>query len=238
MTKEFDKYQRSGAYHWQQTDSSPNNPRFNPPLLARYRVMAGAVPAAARMLLDAGCGDGYLLYCISRTRHSVQLHGIDALEDAIRLARSQLGSHQCNAFLQTASVCALPFHGALFDTVCMADIIEHLPEPEQALEECRRVLKKDGLLLLSTPNRQPGGCWDRLHVREFTPGELEALCGKYFTRVSIKACWHMRLFRTWQQGGRLRQLINFIARAGCNPFAWQTATPTLAYGQLIAVCAP
>jgi len=236
--REFDKYHRSGAYHWHQTDPAGDNPQFNPPLLARYRVMADAVPGATRMLLDAGCGDGYLLYRITRIRPSAQLFGIDALEAALKLARSQLVAHQCSAFLQTASVCAMPFHGALFDTVCMADIIEHLPEPEQALAEARRVLKKDGLLLLSTPNRQPEGCWDRLHVREFSPEELAEVCKKHFTRVTIKACWPMRLFRKWQQGGRLRQLINFMARAGCNPFAWQTERPSGAYGQLIAVCAP
>ncbi len=46
----------------------------------------------------------------------------------------------------------LPFKDQIFDTVIAGDIIEHLENPSKFLRECNRVLKKEGLLILSTPN--------------------------------------------------------------------------------------
>jgi len=230
------KYEQMGAYHWRQTDPDPHNAAFNPPLAARYQAISQSVPPATRMLLDAGCGDGYLLYCIGRTRPGARMHGIDLLETAIRLARSELAARHCRACLHTASVGEMPFRAAVFDTVCMADVIEHLNDPGQALAESRRVLKPGGTLLLSTPNRQPDRMWDTLHVREFAADELAALCGNYFPRVSIVACWPMAVFRAWRRNALLRSAMNLLARRGCNLFLWRTARPSPAYGQLIARC--
>lgn len=232
----FDKYERSGAYHWRQTDPSPRNPTFNPPLLARYQAMVREVPATTRLLLDAGCGDGYLLYCISRRRPCAQLHGIDARASAIRLARLQLLAHHCSAVLQTASVAEVPFRAGVFDTVCMADVIEHLAESGRALAEARRVLRPGGMLLLSTPNRHPDRVWDRLHIREFTAEELADMCGSYFSRVSVAACWPMLFLGAWKRSAVIRNFINLLARHGCNLFLWRTSRPTAAYGQLIVRC--
>ncbi len=71
-----------------------------------------------------------------------------------------------------------------FDFVVAGDILEHLPEPERALELLRPLLKPDGLLLVSLPNvanvtvrlgllvgRFPSadrGILDRTHLRFFT----------------------------------------------------------------------
>ncbi len=45
-----------------------------------------------------------------------------------------------------------PFQDKQFDTVLAGDVIEHLENPSMFLREINRVLKKDGKLLLSTPN--------------------------------------------------------------------------------------
>lgn len=47
---------------------------------------------------------------------------------------------------------ALPFDNSSFDAVTMFDVIEHIPDDGKAITEALRVLKKDGFLLLSTPN--------------------------------------------------------------------------------------
>ena len=50
------------------------------------------------------------------------------------------------------SVCSMPmFEGASFDAVFMMEVLEHVPEPQQALSEIRRVLKPGGRLILSVP---------------------------------------------------------------------------------------
>jgi SAM-dependent methyltransferase len=49
----------------------------------------------------------------------------------------------------------LPFNNGSFDTVVLLEVLEHLPNPIIALQEAQRVLKKDGLLVLSTPFLYP-----------------------------------------------------------------------------------
>lgn len=49
---------------------------------------------------------------------------------------------------------SLPFAAGIFDVVTLWDVVEHLPCPEGALAEARRVLRPGGLLAFSTPNDQ------------------------------------------------------------------------------------
>lgn len=45
----------------------------------------------------------------------------------------------------------LPFEDAMFDTIILSDVIEHIKEPNQLISECVRVLKKDGCLFINAP---------------------------------------------------------------------------------------
>jgi GT2 family glycosyltransferase/SAM-dependent methyltransferase len=62
----------------------------------------------------------------------------------------------CNQTERVTFICgdatALPFESASFDAVTMFDLIEHVPDDQQAIAEALRVLKPGGYLLLSTPN--------------------------------------------------------------------------------------
>lgn len=46
----------------------------------------------------------------------------------------------------------MPFKDKTFDSITAGDVIEHLENPAQFLRECKRVLKNDGTLIISTPN--------------------------------------------------------------------------------------
>jgi 2-polyprenyl-3-methyl-5-hydroxy-6-metoxy-1,4-benzoquinol methylase len=48
----------------------------------------------------------------------------------------------------------LPFEANSFDVIYAAELIEHLYDPDFFLEECNRVLKKNGVIIVSTPNLQ------------------------------------------------------------------------------------
>lgn len=50
-----------------------------------------------------------------------------------------------------ASGTSLPLKDESFDGVLCADVLEHIPDEESAFKEIRRVLKKDGVLIASTP---------------------------------------------------------------------------------------
>jgi len=49
----------------------------------------------------------------------------------------------------------LPFMDASFDTVVLLEIIEHIPNPLSAIKEALRVLKHDGLIIISSPFLYP-----------------------------------------------------------------------------------
>jgi SAM-dependent methyltransferase len=77
-----------------------------------------------------------------------------------------------------ADVARLPVAARSVDVIAAFDVIEHLADPGQALQEFRRVLKRDGVLLLSVPAYE--WAWTDLdrqwgHHRRFARGKLTPL---------------------------------------------------------------
>lgn len=50
---------------------------------------------------------------------------------------------------------AIPLKSDSFDTILCTEILEHVAEPQQALKEMFRVLRRSGILILTTPQRAP-----------------------------------------------------------------------------------
>lgn len=120
-------------------------------------------------LLDAGCGTGGTTVDLRRFGEVV---GIDLAWEALEPARGR-GLNQ----LARGSIESLPFASASFDVVTSFEVVYHLGVANDlsAFQEVRRVLKRDGMLLL----RVPGHDWlrgehDRLvHTRHrYTPDEV------------------------------------------------------------------
>lgn len=86
------------------------------------------------LVLEVGCGRGAFQDLVA---HYV---GVDLSE---RVARYLHKPFFC------ASATALPFHDNSFEAIWSIHVLEHVPNPEQALLEMRRVLKPNGLLFLS-----------------------------------------------------------------------------------------
>lgn len=59
--------------------------------------------------------------------------------------------HDVTSVDVTASILQLPFRDESFDCVLVTEVLEHVPDPVKALGECRRVLKANGKLFLTTP---------------------------------------------------------------------------------------
>ena len=94
-------------------------------------------PPGAR-LLDVGCGSGATVRHV-RTNHGLEAHGVDLDRD---LARGR--NH-----LVCASGERLPFQEGAFDGVMLECSLSVMIDPDQVLQECRRVLARDGRLLIS-----------------------------------------------------------------------------------------
>ena len=228
QTVKFDKYVEGGAYHWIECDRSARN--YNPPLEARYKVLVDKLGETKRAL-DAGCGDGYLMNLLrSRCEEVV---GIEFDATGAELAAAKL-SEYTNCKVIRASCYEIPFADHSFDAVLLADVIEHLPEPERCLEEIGRVLTPEGALLLTTPKWRPDRMWDTHHVKEYTPEDLHGLLQSYFSNISLSYFWPLRwstLYST-KIGWRL---IRLFARHAYNPFL-REGLEVERYGQIMAIC--
>lgn len=95
-------------------------------------------------LLDFGCGIGGFLD-IAR-KNSWETFGVDSSEVAVRIARTRFGLAVFKS-LDSAS-----FPSAYFDVVSLWDSIEHLSNPLGVLKELRKLVKKNGVLFIYTPN--------------------------------------------------------------------------------------
>ncbi len=95
------------------------------------------------IVLDVGCSNTPLLNYLSAKSRIVI--GIDTDLNALRSINKK------NSYLIAASAENLPIESEVIDTVLMLDVIEHLSSDKMAIAEAWRVLKKDGILILSVP---------------------------------------------------------------------------------------
>jgi SAM-dependent methyltransferase len=99
------------------------------------------------VVLDVGCGCGNVLEKIVKGR----LYGIDISEYAIGQAEKRL---QRRATLHRCDAQSLPFEAGSFDKIMCSEVVEHTLEPEVVFGEMWRVLKPDGICVVSIPNEK------------------------------------------------------------------------------------
>lgn len=99
-----------------------------------------------RKLLDAGCGTGWF------SKAAVERGAIVTSMDIGENLLEQV-SRKCNSQRVVGSILNIPFPDETFDIVMSSEVIEHVPDPDKAIVELFRVLKKGGTLILTTPNK-------------------------------------------------------------------------------------
>jgi SAM-dependent methyltransferase len=123
-----------------------------PRSLAQARMLAAALGPAARTgprtVLDIGCGDGTAAATAAPLLTGHRVIGVDWSQDALRRARTRI-PHAIRGELTDGG---LPLRTESADAVLFSEVIEHLVDPDAALDEIRRVLRPGGHLMLSTPN--------------------------------------------------------------------------------------
>ncbi|MCX5751417.1 MAG: class I SAM-dependent methyltransferase [Candidatus Saganbacteria bacterium] len=99
-------------------------------------------------LLEVGCGPGYFLLCMEKWFPKCDLAAVDIDEGLV-----QFSSKSCKrAKIIMHDGQSIPFMDNTFDVVCSLQVIEHIKDPELFFREAKRVLRKNGLLLIATPN--------------------------------------------------------------------------------------
>ncbi|MFJ8663658.1 class I SAM-dependent methyltransferase [Streptomyces sp. NPDC093795] len=175
--------------------------------LRQARMLADALgpvgpgrPAAT--VLDVGCGDGSAGAIAARVLDGHRIVGIDWSQDALRRAAPRLS--QVVRGELTGS--GLPFASGSADAVLFSEVVEHLVDPDSALDELRRVLRPGGHLMLSTPNL--AAWYNRaLLLAGVQPVFSEVSLRGIHGRPGSEVVGHLRLYTA-------RALREFVAASG------------------------
>jgi ubiquinone/menaquinone biosynthesis C-methylase UbiE len=151
-----------------------------------HRYMYASNFVTGKNILDIACGEGYGSSYLAR--HAAHVTGIDISEEAVLHAQNTYKKD--NLEYKAGSAASIPVTGEhIFDVIVSFETIEHITEPDQEsfMREVKRLLKPDGMLIISTPDKKyytdiPGIC-NEFHLREFYEEEFRDFLEKDFTHV-------------------------------------------------------
>lgn len=98
-------------------------------------------------LVDLGCGTGELLFQLQDT--ASKLLGVDSSPKMLEQARKKLGQSHQGLDLRLGEMEHLPLSDQEADLAILNMVLHHLPLPEAGIREVSRVLKKDGLFIIT-----------------------------------------------------------------------------------------
>lgn len=139
-------------------------------------------------LLEIGCGGGKLSSELQKLGY--QVFSTDYEPTAVEYTKG-LGIE--NAFVCDSGV-GLPLKDNCMDLIVMTDVLEHIQDHELAINECKRVLKSGGHIILTVP-----ACpclfssWDRWnkHFRRYTRKQLKILAKETNMRIEKLTFWNI-----------------------------------------------
>jgi SAM-dependent methyltransferase len=120
-------------------------------------------------VLDIGCNEGKLLKAIP---FECSKYGIDISSFAIERARASNPGDEITFWVSDAY--NIPESWLNFDTIIVSDVIEHLTDPVRALPAWKERLRKNGRILILTPNLLNFQNLERISKGEQIPSEPRA----------------------------------------------------------------
>lgn len=172
-----------------------------------------------KYVLDAACGAGFGGDILIKSGAGY-VAGLDQAVSAVVAAKEEFSAEK-NAYL-TGDATNLPFAADTFDVITSFETIEHVPNCRALLREFRRILKRDGVLYCSTPNKAvtspDGDPTNPYHFQEFTESELDRVLSEVFVDVRIfgQRC------RRETTNSTLRSLVwSSLAARGIRKLPWK-----------------
>ncbi len=139
-----------------------------------------------KKVLELGCGPGHMSQVL-RNNFGCNIIGIEIDEEAAKVARN---------FCHEVVVCNLDdtdltrlFEKNTFDVIVMADVLEHLKEPQHTLVQCKQLVSDDGYMVISIPNVAYAGVVASLMMAQFPYADLGILDRthlRFFTGPSFR----------------------------------------------------
>lgn len=178
--------------NYQSYEQDSVEPRIGAPFfqehLARYLFASKFVQN--KKVLELGCGKGYGSFYLAHFANQVvgcdlNQSSLDFAEENYKRPNLRFASHDVNLPDSQGLL------GAPFDVIVTHEVLEHLPPEltETFLTSIKKLLKPDGLLLLSTPNHdvvmKSGMPVPEFHINNLTARELRALLRSHFKQTRM-----------------------------------------------------
>jgi len=156
---------------------------------ARFRRIGRMIDGIQGKLLDIGCAGGTFTNELSKCCDA-QITAVDISPDAVAYAKTKYPHIRFQVY--DADDSHLPFADNSFDTVTILETLEHVLNPVEVLQEMKRIVKKDGQVIVlvpaenwyfrlgwavwtKLPGNLGGGVWDDSHVQRFDGYKLRNL---------------------------------------------------------------
>jgi ubiquinone/menaquinone biosynthesis C-methylase UbiE len=171
---------------------------------ARHRYCFAKKFSKGKEVLEVACGSGMGLGYLAQEAKAVTGGDID--ETNLSFAHRHYKGRQGISILKLDAH-QLPFPDKSFDTVILFEAIYYLQHPEKFAEESRRLLRKDGTLIIGSVNRE----WSDFHlspfaVKYFSAKELYEMLKSRFEAVTIYGAFPV-------EKGLKARIISFIKQA-------------------------
>jgi protein-L-isoaspartate O-methyltransferase len=150
-----------------------------------HRYVLASSLAKGKHVLDVASGEGYGSNLLAQVAASVM--GVDISAEVIEHAQETY--QRPNLEFRVGDCTQLPVDSSSIDVVVSFETIEHHDQHEAMLAEISRVLKPDGMLIISSPNKQTysdiPGTHNQFHVKELYLDEFERLLRRVFSNVVL-----------------------------------------------------
>lgn len=171
-------------------------------LIDRFHTRIGELirRTGATRMLDAGCGEGFLLQHLLQESRTPDYIGSDLRLEAIQWARREVDP---DFTANVANVLHLPYPDNAFPLVVCLEVLEHLPDSAEGLRELARVSSQD--IIISVPHEpffrtanflrgKHLGSWgnDPEHLHNYSGRAFRALAQRV-----VDVVWHGYVF-PWQ----------------------------------------
>lgn len=115
------------------------------------KVTKTVLSLSPKLILDFGCGDGYLTLRLLHLNEHVKVVGVDVSDRALMFARAFCSDSQRAAFYR--SIDEIPQNLIPFDVVIAMEVLEHIPPDNlpNVVEQVWKALRHDGWFVVSVP---------------------------------------------------------------------------------------
>lgn len=163
------------------------------------KVYSFLKPLKIESILDVGCGEGITLDNFKKKGIGKKLYGIDYSDEALKIGKKIYPDLN----LKKGDIYAIKEKDNSYDLVMATEVLEHLEDPEKALNELIRVSKK--YVLLSVPNEP------FFIVANFLRGKYLKNFGNHPEHINH---WTFISFRNFLKNNGLK------IKKEAHPFAW------------------